>query len=246
MFFGKKRAAPSSSEPTPPAPAPQPTVFLDAPVAEPMPTLPAEIVPEAGPSSASEPLGLAGQAGFEQIVQPPPPPVSTPNVAGPQASTRPNEEVERRAERSKAAAAMLGQAITVLMRDARYRSMSLADVERLLLPSLVTGQFSLVEGPRGTNGVPSLGLLTWAEVSPEVDQRLSTSNASPVQLEPKDWRSGNILWIMEAVGDRRLNSEVLKQLRAKKWPGRGLKIRSRGQDGAIQVTVLDAQSPSQS
>ena len=42
----------------------------------------------------------------------------------------------------------------------------------------------------------------WANLSPEVDARLTQNLAAPIKLRPDEWRSGPILWLVDIIGDQ--------------------------------------------
>jgi cytolysin-activating lysine-acyltransferase len=49
-------------------------------------------------------------------------------------------------------------------------------------------------------------LLFWASVSPEVDARIAEqtkAGAFPVRLKPEDWKSGNIVWLLDVIAPTR-------------------------------------------
>jgi hemolysin-activating ACP:hemolysin acyltransferase len=75
-------------------------------------------------------------------------------------------------------------------------------------------------------GSPTLqlpvGVALWANVSPEVAERLEEArrNARICRLMPKDWQSGDILWLIDVVGPRELHEPMLAQLMQTAFKGR--------------------------
>ena len=119
--------------------------------------------------------------------------------------------------------------VSLLMRSPHHKHYSLADLEWLVLPPLASGQFCIMEAKAAGSseiGVP-VGVALWASVSPEVDQRLTaiTQPGTTLRLRPDEWRSGDILWLIEAVGDQRVMPGLFKQLSETKWKGREVKVR---------------------
>ncbi|MEO1205118.1 MAG: toxin-activating lysine-acyltransferase [Pseudomonadota bacterium] len=46
-------------------------------------------------------------------------------------------------------------------------------------------------------------MITWARVSTDVDTRMSEiAGKQPLRLRPDEWTSGEIYWLIDAVGDR--------------------------------------------
>jgi cytolysin-activating lysine-acyltransferase len=131
------------------------------------------------------------------------------------------------------------QIVSILMRSGRHKRYPIAALEWLVLPPLLTGQFSLAEARSKQNGVSvPVAVALWARVSPDVDKRLSEGLDKPIQLRPTEWRSGEILWLIEAAGDRRALPQFLKHLGATTFKGREVKVRSRGDDGKVAVKSL--------
>ena len=116
-----------------------------------------------------------------------------------------------------------------LMRLPEYKSYALADLEWFVLPPIMAGQFSVATAQSKTNGSTApVGLVLWARVSPEVDRRLSGSPGQRIKLSPKEWTSGDILWIIAAAGDQRIVQGMLKHLQEKDWAKKPVKFVSRG------------------
>ena len=131
------------------------------------------------------------------------------------------------------------QIVSLLMRSPRHKHLSLADLEWLVLPPLLAGNFRIAEAKSKPNGVPvAFAVVLWASVSPEVDRRLSEDLDKPIRLQPKEWRSGDIVWLIDAVGDPRLLPQFLKRLNETTFKGREVKVRRRGQDGKPTLGVL--------
>jgi len=150
-----------------------------------------------------------------------------------------SEEAQRQAAVAIRQSLAFAQIISVLMRSPHYKHYTLADLEWLVLPPLLTGQFSVAEaGDQQSRIRMPLAVALWANVSSEVDKRLSENLSAPLRLRPDEWRSGDIPWLVDAVGDARMVSPFLKQLSETVFKGRDVKVRSRGKDGAAQVMNL--------
>jgi len=137
-----------------------------------------------------------------------------------------------------------GQAVAVLMRSDHYKHHSLADLEWLVIPALMTGQFSVAEAQSKTQGFAApVGVVTWASVSPEVEKRLSGNLERPARLRPDEWRSGDVIWVIDAVGPPKLIAAMLKRLSAGEWKGRTAKIRVRTKEGKMAVREIKGAKP---
>jgi hemolysin-activating ACP:hemolysin acyltransferase len=131
------------------------------------------------------------------------------------------------------------QIVSMLMRSQQHKRYPIATLEWLVIPPLLTGQFSIAEARSNQNGASApVAVALWARVSPEVDKRLSENLDKPMQLRPREWRSGDILWLVEAVGAPRVLPQFLKHLTETTFKGREVKVRSRGADGKPNVSRL--------
>lgn len=183
------------------------------------------------------------------------PPVVSPtppvDVSAAQATKSPPASVEmspdakrKAAETSRAVMTAFGQITSVLMRTQHYRQSKIADLEWLVVPALTTGQFSLAEAHSRSNGISApVGVVLWASVSPEVDARLAASQDVPVRLNPNEWKSGDIIWVVDAVGEPQTVQAMLRRMAEKDWRGRQVKMKARDQSGVLRVGRLAAAPP---
>jgi hemolysin-activating ACP:hemolysin acyltransferase len=84
----------------------------------------------------------------------------------------------------------LGEVVSVLMRVPRFRALPLGEVQALVVPPLVSGQFLVAEARSKSKGVITpVATALWAKVSKEVDKRLSENLDKPIKLAPNEWTS---------------------------------------------------------
>ena len=81
-----------------------------------------------------------------------------------------------------------------------------------------TGQLSGVRIP--------VGMALWAKVSPEVDTKLSENIDSPIKLRPDEWRSGEINWLIEIIGDQKIMAGLYEKLKKDVFKGQTFKVRA--------------------
>lgn len=149
------------------------------------------------------------------------------------------DQLRKMAVAYKALASTFGEIVTLLMRSPQYKDLSIADMEWLVLPALRTGQFSLANVQSRTNGSTApVALVLWACVSDEVDKRLSTALKPIPPLEPQEWKSGGIIWVIAAVGDRRILRDMLQRLQEKDWARKPAKVIALAKDGKPTVATL--------
>lgn len=227
MFFGSKKPDTSKTAAPQPAPAQHPVAPPPVPAARP-----------AAPQMSAAPIGNGAST---------PPPAAQNGAAQPAGAagageTAPlsDDELKKRAAASKLVSASFGEIVSVLMRSEHYRSYTLQDLEWLVVPAVLSNQFLLAEARAKGNGFTApVGVVLWAHVSPEVDQRLTANVAQPIRLKPEDWRSGSIPWLVDAVGPPKLIGGMLQQLHAKVFKGRQVKVRTQGPDGKPMVRVME-------
>lgn len=200
--------------------------------------------PPAAPASAATP-GLARAA---LAVPQPTVPTTTasslkPGAASSASDDRPAanaEQAQRRAAASRRRLLALGQIVSILTRNAQYRAMPLAELETMVLPALVSGQFLVVEAHSKENGiVVPVAMALWAVVSPEVDARLSANLEQNVRLAANEWKSGDIPWLMAAAGDQSALRPALQKLQDSAHNGRAFKLRIKEADGSLRIGTID-------
>src|SRR4029078_7509587 len=90
---------------------------------------------------------------------------------------------------------------------------------------------------------PCDGML-WATVSTEVDSRISSNLSAPVRLRPDEWRSGDILWIADMIGDTSAGHALVKNILDTALAGRTVRVRSLDSDGRPILLEVGASSVS--
>ena len=134
------------------------------------------------------------------------------------------------------------QAVRVMMRSPRYKQCTLGDLEWLVIPPLMAGQFRIGEAKVDNNNQPGtvpVAVVVWASVSPEVDKRLMEGTSASFKLKPEEWKSGDILWLVHTAGEARFVGFVVDQLTKTTFKGRTVKVHGRDQNGNLKVHVLE-------
>ena len=134
------------------------------------------------------------------------------------------------------------QVVGVLMRSPHYRRYTLGDLEWLVIPPLLAGQFRIGEAKAGKNqgAVMPVAVILWASVSAEVDKKLMENEDASLQLKPEEWKSGDILWLVHAVGETRFVRQVVDELTKTTLKGRQVKVRAHDPAGKSKIHVLGA------
>jgi cytolysin-activating lysine-acyltransferase len=108
-----------------------------------------------------------------------------------------------------------GQVSLVMMATPRYRHLSIADLQSLVLDPLVRGRIAIAQpaNDEGAENNTLAGVAIWASVSPEIDMVIReqiTARTFPTRLKPDDWRSGDINWLLDVIAPTpRLSSAVV-------------------------------------
>ena len=145
---------------------------------------------------------------------------------------------------SKLLAASIGDIVVILSRSPAHKHYSLADIEWMVLPAVLTGQFYVVEAAHKEHGFRApIAFITWAFVSEQVERRLAEQGSGPrVRLRPDEWKSGEIAWLIDAVGSPEGINAGLRWLREGPFRERALKLIVRDADRA-RATTLDQLNP---
>jgi hemolysin-activating ACP:hemolysin acyltransferase len=112
-----------------------------------------------------------------------------------------------------------GQCALVMMSVPRYRHLSIADLNHLLLEPLVQDRVAIASSKAGdgAEGGALAGIAIWASVSDEVDKSIREqigANVFPVRIKTKDWNSGKTVWLLDVIApSRKLTTSVLANFR---------------------------------
>ena len=66
-----------------------------------------------------------------------------------------------------------------------------------------------------------IGVVFWGTVSEEVEARLAAGTS---KLRPQDWKIGDRLWVVETIAPFGGAEEMVKELKAKVFPGREVRF----------------------
>ncbi|NOT72212.1 MAG: toxin-activating lysine-acyltransferase [Hyphomicrobium sp.] len=139
---------------------------------------------------------------------------------------------------SKLISATIGDCAVVFSRSTAHKHYSLADIEWMILPAVVTGQVYVAEAQHKESGARApVAVVLWASVSVETDQRLMANIGQKIRLRPDEWKSGDVLWIIDVAGDPTALAGALRQLAVTVFKDRSVKIVI--SDGPSQLRVAD-------
>lgn len=133
---------------------------------------------------------------------------------------------------SRLISAKFGNIVTVLMQSEPHKDMRLNHLRDYVVPPLMTSQYRLAEASKkGSGNVVPVGLILWAKVADEIDQKLRNSLDKPFILLGDQWSSGENYWIIDAVGEERFLTPLLTDLRKTDFKGKPVNYRVRTPSG---------------
>ena len=107
---------------------------------------------------------------------------------------------------------ILGPALWLYARDPIKKFMFLGDTDWAVLPPIILDQCRLYT----KSGLP-YAFVTWAFVNDQVDARLRSTQP---KVAPHEWKSGEHVWIIDAVAPFGQLDETLKELRETTFAGK--------------------------
>jgi hemolysin-activating ACP:hemolysin acyltransferase len=149
------------------------------------------------------------------------------------------DQAQMGAALSKLISASIGDLAMVMARSPGHKHHSLADIEWMVLPAVLSGQFYVAEAASKERGFRApIACVTWASVSDEVDRHLRADAARKIRLRPDEWTSGEHVWLVDMAGDARALSGALKGLLETRFKDKVVNVATRSADGATRVETL--------
>jgi hemolysin-activating ACP:hemolysin acyltransferase len=194
-----------------------------------------EALSSAAPEMAAAPSVSAETAGTGPEVRQAATSVPTDGLAVPPPTTALDEKAQQ-FWRGKLAAANFGGAVSLFMRSPAHRHYTMADLEWCLLPALALNQLMTAEARQPDGQAVPAAIVLWARVSPEIDTRLSAAPRYPIRLHPNEWRSGEVIWIVDAVGEPKAVEQCIDGLAKTAFQGNKFKMLSSKQESYSSTT----------
>jgi cytolysin-activating lysine-acyltransferase len=124
---------------------------------------------------------------------------------------------------AKKTSEVLGEIVWLMSQSPLHKQLFVSDLEWLVMTPMLLQQFRLFYDKQ-----KPVGVVFWATVSEEVEARLA---AGTNRMRPQDWKSGDRLWVVEAITPFGGAEEMVKDLKAKVFPGREIKALAVGPKG---------------
>lgn len=139
-------------------------------------------------------------------------------------------------------AAAFGEIVSLLMASPAHRETKVGDLARFVSPAIATRQYVVAKAQRkNLSSAPlPVGAAFWASVSAEVDARLRAAQNAPVSLALEEWKSGDVLWLVDLVAVDAVRAAMLRDLDRRVGAGRPIYVKTRDAAGVFRVeTVSD-------
>jgi hemolysin-activating ACP:hemolysin acyltransferase len=142
---------------------------------------------------------------------------------------------------SKLISASIGDLVVVMSKSPAHKHYSLADIEWMVLPPVLAGQFYVAEATNAETGFRApIAAVTWARASAEVDARLREGAGRPIRLRPDEWTSGDTFWLIDIVGDPRGLGNALHWLLDEPFKDRPAYVVVRDAAGGAKLETVQA------
>jgi cytolysin-activating lysine-acyltransferase len=112
--------------------------------------------------------------------------------------------------------AVLGHVVWLMMNMPQYRHIFLADLEWMVLPPIMLGQYRLFHAENRV-----VAFAAWAYLSEAAEGRLQEPNP---RLSPSEWKSGDRLWLIDLHAPYGHQELALKELRETAFKGLAFKM----------------------
>jgi cytolysin-activating lysine-acyltransferase len=126
---------------------------------------------------------------------------------------------------------VLGEVSWLISQSPLGRNLFVADLEWFVMPPLLLEQFRLYPM---ADGRPA-GLLLWARITEETEQRLIAGNP---RLAPHEWNAGDRLWLIELIAPFGGEEEMLEDAKRTIFAGQSFRYQVAGPDGP-EVRIVE-------
>lgn len=122
----------------------------------------------------------------------------------------------------------IGHAVWLMSRSPLHKHLMITDIEWLVTPPIMLGQFRMWE-----NAGSPVGFASWAYLGEDAEERIVTKGIR--RLMPSDWKSGEQLWLIDFLSPFGGQEAMLKELREKIHPDRKMKMLQAAPSGSRGV-----------
>jgi cytolysin-activating lysine-acyltransferase len=130
---------------------------------------------------------------------------------------------------AKKVSEVLGEIVWLMSQSPLHKQFFISDLEWFAMTPVLLQQFRLFYDKD-----KPIGVVFWATVDAEVEARLA---AGTTKLRPQDWKCGDRAWVVEAIAPFGGAEEMAKDLKAKVFATRELKVLTLGAQGKAVRTL---------
>ena len=128
------------------------------------------------------------------------------------ANIPPSKPPQRLGARRQLLQLRMGQVVLAMLRLARYRHLNIADLKACALEPLLQDRIAFATGEDDNGAATPVGMAVWASVSDDVHAKIAGAanrGQFPVRLDKGEWRSGDIVWLLDILApDRKAATTV--------------------------------------
>ncbi len=142
-----------------------------------------------------------------------------------------NGFVKSSSEQQLKISSVLGETCWLLSQSVLHRNnFNIADIEWLVLPAIVSGQFKLYRSEE-----KPAAIALWAFVSDEVEKKLQSGVG---KLTAKEWQSGDNIWLIDVIAPYGKVEEVVADLKKTSLANKVFKYHRNHSDGTREVVTV--------
>ena len=132
---------------------------------------------------------------------------------------------------------ILGVVTLLALRSQNHRFLFTSDLEWLVMPPIALKQFRIFRQEKQN---AAIAFVSWAAINETIEKRLLSG---AVKLAPKEWNSGNRLWIIDVISPFTKAENILKQLAENEFKNKDINIlqpkkEGRGFEGKALKEIL--------
>ena len=128
---------------------------------------------------------------------------------------------------AKKVSEVLGEIVWLMSQSPIHKQFYISDLEWFVMTPVLLQQFRIFYASDRP-----VGVLLWAFVTDELERRLAQG---VTRLRPQDWKSGDKLWVVEAIAPFGGPEEMIKDLKANVFPTREVRYVAMTTEGKKDV-----------
>ena len=98
----------------------------------------------------------------------------------------------------------MAQVMPLVALSKRYKHLTMADMEWLVIAPLLQNQIAIAHHRDKTGEVGAAGMVIWAKVTEDTETKIKeqiTSGVFPIRLKADEWRGGDRVWVLDVIAE---------------------------------------------